>query len=601
MKNCPACHANYPKDYTHCPRDLTALVEIGLWQEGSLVRGRYRILARIGAGGMATVYKAEHVHFHELRALKTINPELAADIKFVQRFTQEAVLTRRLQHPNAVRVDDIDQAEDGLPFIVMEYIQGRSLKDILQSQGPMTTERACSIAKQVASALAAAHEIGIVHRDIKPANVVLVSPSPAPPAAAGARGAEQTRRMELAPPEQVKVLDFGIAKVKEGHLEDARVAQGTLTGTGVLIGTPAYMSPEQAIGKRGDEIDGRSDLYSLGVMMYQMLTGELPLKADSEMGILIAHIQGIPCDLREYRPDVPDVIANLVMQCLAKKPDQRPATGEVFIEEIEKWEGGTFRELIPRRQAEEERVARAPAEAEGASWVQAERESLRSRHAGAERNAPEVAAPAEFSPETDQARIRTASGSLPVGTRRSSSRMGSSSTVPAAKTRRALWAAIAVGIAAVGIGVWLFSANSSGLKTPARNSNSARAAHANTATAAQSEDQPHVAQAVDQGRHGQAPAGHVSSSNSAAFTRHEASLEGAGASKAESQARTAEVQRQVKASTTEGDVDYDDGLYDEAVKAYQTGLKADPENTQLKARIKRALKAKETEGALGSH
>jgi TonB family protein len=364
MKNCPTCHANYPRDYTHCPRDLTLLKELGSWQEGAVVRGRYRILARVGAGGMATVYKAEHIHFHELRALKAINPDLATDANFVQRFTQEAVLTRRLQHPNAVRVDDIDQAEDGLPFIVMEFIGGRNLKEVMQSEGPMPVARVCSIIKQVASALAAAHELGIVHRDIKPANVALVAP-----------GSSHGRNADLVPQEQAKVLDFGIAKIKEGHLEDSGVTQGTLTGTGMLIGTPAYMSPEQAVGKKGDDLDGRSDLYSLGVMMYQMLAGELPLKGDSEMGVLIAHIQSVPRDIRTYRTDVPEAIAKLVMQCLEKRPEQRPANAGALIDEIELWE----RQPGPLGAAEP-----GPRDAAGVPHAPVEREWLEQEHQIAE-------------------------------------------------------------------------------------------------------------------------------------------------------------------------------------------------------------------------
>jgi len=146
-----------------------------------VVGEKYRILGKLGEGGMATVYKALHVRFDELRALKVMSPELAADPTFVKRFMREAVITRRLQHPNAVRVDDIDEAEDGRPFIVMEYIEGRSLKEVIQQEAPIPVERVCTIAKQIAAALDAAHRLGMVHRDIKPANIVLVAPcSPSP-------------------------------------------------------------------------------------------------------------------------------------------------------------------------------------------------------------------------------------------------------------------------------------------------------------------------------------------------------------------------------------------------------------------------------------
>src|SRR6266404_784502 len=127
MKVCPTCKATYPQDYALCPRDGARLEELGVWSEGTVVRGKYRILAKIGEGGMGAVYKALHLRFNELRALKVISPQLASDPNFISRFEKEAILTRRLQHPNAVRVDDIDEAEDGRPFIVMEYIEGRSL------------------------------------------------------------------------------------------------------------------------------------------------------------------------------------------------------------------------------------------------------------------------------------------------------------------------------------------------------------------------------------------------------------------------------------------------------------------------------------------
>lgn len=313
MKSCTACRATYPNDYSHCPRDGTPLVEAGAWSEGAIIRGKYRILSKVGQGGMGAVYKAYHVLFGELRALKVINPELLSDELFVKRFKQEAVIARKLDHPNAVRVDDIDESEDGRPFMVMEFIEGESLKNRIQARGPLPVPVVCSIVKQVASALDAAHHLGMIHRDIKPANIVLV----------------QTPKGE-----QAKVLDFGIAKFREAHL--AETGEMTLTGTGVVIGTPQYMSPEQAMGRRSGELDGRSDLYSLGVVMYQMLTGELPFKADTTMELLMAHINTPPRPILEARPDlqISPALAGIVMKCLEKKPELRPATGRALIEEL---------------------------------------------------------------------------------------------------------------------------------------------------------------------------------------------------------------------------------------------------------------------------
>jgi serine/threonine protein kinase len=322
MKRCPSCNSAFPTDYTHCPRDGSNLTDTDEWAVGTLVRGKYQILAKVGQGGMGTVYKAMHVHFNELRALKAISTELAGDDAFVRRFEQEAVMTRKLQHPNAVRVEDIDHAENGRPFIVMEYIEGRNLKDVIEQEAPLAVRRVCSIVKQVAAALDAAHALGIVHRDIKPANLALVRSDKV-----GLRG------------EQAKVFDFGIAKLKEDHFGGSKahpLGYLTLTGTGVVIGTPAYMSPEQAKGLRGDQLDGRSDLYSLGIVAYQLLTGDLPLKADSTVEQLMAQINTPPKPLHDSWPEleIPDAVATVVMRCLEKNRELRPASGHALIADL---------------------------------------------------------------------------------------------------------------------------------------------------------------------------------------------------------------------------------------------------------------------------
>jgi len=319
MKRCTICHATYPAAFTHCPHDGSVLTEANEWAEGTMIRGKYRILGKLGQGGMATVYKALHVGFDEVCALKVINLELASDLSFVKRFGQEAALTRKLQHPNAVRVEDIDQADDGRPFMVMEFIEGESLKDVIQHQAPLPVPRACRIAKQVAAALDAAHRLGMIHRDIKPGNILLSRP---------ATGAGE----ELA-----KVLDFGIAKMREAHLA---AGAATLTRTGTSIGTPAYMSPEQAMGKTGEGLDGRADLYSLGVVMYEMLTGDLPIKGESEVQMLIGQINAAPQPIRTLRPELPEGIDAIVMRCLEKDPARRPASGAALIALIDAFERG---------------------------------------------------------------------------------------------------------------------------------------------------------------------------------------------------------------------------------------------------------------------
>jgi eukaryotic-like serine/threonine-protein kinase len=314
MKSCTHCQTTYPENVVFCPRDGTALRSLNPWSERALIRGKYFLLCKVGQGGMGAVYKALHLVFDELRALKVINEEFARDEAFVKRFKHEAVLARKLQHPNAVRVDDIDESEDGRAFIVMEFIEGPSLKSLVETQGALAPERVCSMARQVASALEAAHGLGMVHRDIKPANIVLV------PTGDG---------------EQAKVLDFGIAKLKESRVGSP--SGSTLTSAGMVIGTPQYMSPEQALGKRGDELDGRSDLYSLGVVMYQMLTASLPFKADTSLQMLMDHIHTPPKPIQQARPDlqIPDSLARLVMKCLEKRPELRPPTAQALIEELD--------------------------------------------------------------------------------------------------------------------------------------------------------------------------------------------------------------------------------------------------------------------------
>ena len=206
--------------------------------------------------------------------VKVLHPHLASDNNMVAMFLDEARVATRLRHPNVVGVLDMDKLGNEL-VIVMEYVEGRGLKDVIQLEAPMAAGRVCPLIRQIAGALDTAHRMGIVHRDVKPANIVLL-----PPTAAGEG-------------ERAKLLDFGIAKAREAQQDDATRGT-TLTGTGHVIGTPAYMSPEQAKGLRGDQIDGRSDIYSLGIVMYEMLLGALPFKADSSVQWILAHLPTPP-------------------------------------------------------------------------------------------------------------------------------------------------------------------------------------------------------------------------------------------------------------------------------------------------------------------
>jgi serine/threonine protein kinase len=316
MKTCRVCQRSYSTNFANCPQDGTPLVETEEWAAGTVVRGKYEIIQKIGQGAMGTVYKALHLHFQEVRALKVIAAKLSSDRTFVKRFEQEAILARKLQHPNAVHVDDIDETEDGQPFIVMEFIEGENLRKVISAVGPMPPMRVSLIIRQVAAALDAAHSLGIIHRDIKPENIVLI----------------QSHKKDVA-----KVLDFGIAKFKE--LQNGTAA-ASATDTGMVVGTPPYMSPEQALAAPGNELDGRADIYSLGSVMYQMLTDELPIKGDTPLQIVLAHIQNPPIPIQAARAGVkiPQPLADLVMKCLEKNREDRPPNGRAIIEELEKWE-----------------------------------------------------------------------------------------------------------------------------------------------------------------------------------------------------------------------------------------------------------------------
>ncbi len=303
LKYCDICHSAYPDDFTSCPRDQGPLRFASDLTPGMVLRGKYEVLEKIGAGGMGTVYRARHRAFGETVALKVLGARLAEDEQFRRRFHTEAVVARRLAHPSAVRVEDLDTTDDGRPFIVMEYVHGRSLRETIRTEGALPPARAVGIARQVASALAAAHTLGIVHRDIKPDNIVL------------ARDPDGTER--------AKVLDFGISKVKEGVLADELGHDPTRTG--LVVGTPQYLSPEQAMGKRGDELDGRADLYSLGVVLYEMVTGRIPFESDTALGVILHHLQTPPPPPHLVRPDlnIPAPLSDLLLRALEKDRDRR--------------------------------------------------------------------------------------------------------------------------------------------------------------------------------------------------------------------------------------------------------------------------------------
>lgn len=296
MKTCPKCGAEYGDTTTLCPADGVALEKTGDSLLGQILAGKYRIEERLRAGGMGAVYRGTHVLMDKTVAVKVLRPSLAADEKIVARFSREARAASRISHPHALSVTDFGESEDGVVFLVMEYLSGKTLKEIIRQEGPMPLPRVVEIIRQVGGALEAAHEQGVVHRDLKSENIMLL----------GSNG-----------PDYAKVLDFGIAKIKE--------PEGTydpgLTAPDIVIGTPQYMSPEQC--SQSPDIDARSDLYSLGVIIYEMLVGHVPFSGESPTAIMLKHLQEPAPSLLAERPDLPATLGRVVMRAMAKLPENR--------------------------------------------------------------------------------------------------------------------------------------------------------------------------------------------------------------------------------------------------------------------------------------
>ncbi len=266
---------------------------------GTILGDRYRIDVLLGEGGMGRVYAAEHVLMRKRLAVKVLHRELTSVPDVVLRFEREAMAAAHIEHPNVAAATDFGKLPDGSVFLVLEYVQGKSLREEI-AEGPMVVERALHIARQIGLALASAHELKIVHRDLKPENVMLVH-----------KGGD---------PDFVKVLDFGIAKVPIGETEES--VGKSITKAGMIFGTPEYMAPEQALGQN---VDGRADLYALGVITYEMLSGVRPFTSHAEMGILGQQLANPPPSFAERAPGlaIPPQVEQLVLRLLAKEVDQR--------------------------------------------------------------------------------------------------------------------------------------------------------------------------------------------------------------------------------------------------------------------------------------
>ncbi len=276
---------------------------------GKTVAGRYQVESLLGEGGMGKVYKANQLALDKPIVLKVLRQALLSDERTVARFQREAKAASRLNHPNSIGVIDFGQAEDGALYMAMEFVNGKDLHHILSREWPIPEARIARIVSQVLSALSDAHKAGVIHRDLKPENIMI----------------EQRR----GDPDFVKVLDFGIAKIMDGSGEEGPA----LTRAGFVCGTPEYMSPEQA---RGASLDHRSDLYAVGVILYQLTSGMLPFDSDSAVGFATKHLTEIPLTPSKRRPEarISPAMERLVMKAMAKDPAERPQTAEAFRAEL---------------------------------------------------------------------------------------------------------------------------------------------------------------------------------------------------------------------------------------------------------------------------
>ena len=322
LRICPKCQLEFDTEEPFCPRDGTRLLSRSVYEQiaqetdplvGQRISDRYLVIRKLGEGGMGDVYLGEHEEIEKRLALKVLKHEYSSRPDVVARFKQEAISASRIKHPNVVDVFDFGQLEDGRFFLAMELLEGKDLADVLAHEGVLAPNRGLGIALQMCRALIAAHAKGVVHRDLKPENVFL----------------SKTEDGE----ETVKLVDFGIAKLRDVSADGTQEERRKLTKTGMIFGTPEYMAPEQAAGRN---VDHRVDVYATGIILYEMFGGRVPFTGDTFMAVLTAHMTDPVPSIREVCPEtlISESLEQIIVKALAKKPTERHESMAAFAEAL---------------------------------------------------------------------------------------------------------------------------------------------------------------------------------------------------------------------------------------------------------------------------
>jgi len=520
MKICRICSQSYSDNDEFCLLDGARLVAQGTEAEAQLAAGlsnRFRIIRTLGAGGMGSVFLAEQIAVgNRPVALKVLSRKLLDDPAFLLRFQNEAASTGRIHHPNVVTVHESGQADDGTPYIAMEYLEGESLRQSLSRRGALPVPEVAEILQQAARGLNAAHKLAIIHRDLKPDNIFLT------------RGDEDATI--------VKVVDFGIAKLREA---------GTHTQTGMVLGTPAYMSYEQACGMRSDELDARSDVYSLGVVVYEMLTGRVPFDSDTPIGYLRKHMMDQPPAFRSVKPELAAMpqLEPVVMKALEKSREARYGSVVAF--------GRAFAEAAQVPRSVDTGTPPPPINVARPSGVQSGKRV-------AIAVPPPAAIPAPPKPQPPPPAVPVP---VPMATSRGTRKSGI-----------ALWVGVPLVAFVLGLGGWYVSSamhQSSGSPT----SSSPQTSTPSTNPPAQNPPAGGGTSPAGAGQQTPAvgtPAGSTGSAESLPITR-------------------------VEAAKRQGDKYFENGDYVNAINAYTAGLRLAPRNAQLRQALRRAQIAQAAE------